>query len=188
MNQANPSSPGARHLQQRSGAADLQWLRPERTADGRHQHLLQREQGPADCLEGARYSLTSSVDLAAAYYHHGRTTSPARRVRDQPIASGKRAGSMDASFLIDWQFAPKWDTCIHEAQRRHWRRLRGQQQLGDHGGRAIRRVTLQAYPATPPLSLRKRGESVQASSVRFCRSELQLAHEGRRLIFEQSAR
>jgi predicted porin len=68
---------------------------------------------------GARYSLTDSIDVVGAYYHYNQnqyTTSAATiaACAANPItASGACAGTMDAaSALIDWKFAPKWDTYI----------------------------------------------------------------------------
>jgi predicted porin len=72
---------------------------------------------------GARYSITDSVDLVGAYYHQdqndfsGGTSVTAGGVTQtcaqNRTSSGKCAGTMDAaSFLIDWKFAPKWDTYV----------------------------------------------------------------------------
>jgi predicted porin len=61
---------------------------------------------------GARYSVTDSVDVVGAYYHETQNNfSGAACV--VAVASSKCNGTMDAgSFLIDWRFAPKWDTYI----------------------------------------------------------------------------
>ncbi len=61
---------------------------------------------------GARYSITSSLDVAVAYYHETQNNfSGAACVVS--VASSKCDGTMDAgSILLDWQFAPKWDTYI----------------------------------------------------------------------------
>jgi predicted porin len=61
---------------------------------------------------GARYAVTDSLDVAAAYYHQDQNNYTAL---DCTIATAHAqcAGTMDAaSFLIDWKFAPKWDTYI----------------------------------------------------------------------------
>jgi predicted porin len=65
---------------------------------------------------GARYSITDSLDIAAAYYRYsqdqasvGASASCATNTR----ASGTCAGTMNAaSIMLDWKFAPKWDTYI----------------------------------------------------------------------------
>ncbi len=75
---------------------------------------------------GARYSLTSTLDMAVAYYHADvseiagtgvkvgspSVTDPSSLVcASNAVASGNCHGTADAaSFLLDWQFAPKWDT------------------------------------------------------------------------------
>jgi predicted porin len=61
---------------------------------------------------GARYSITSSLDVAVAYYHETQNNfSGAACV--VAVAGSKCNGTMDAaSILLDWQFAPKWDTYI----------------------------------------------------------------------------
>jgi predicted porin len=67
---------------------------------------------------GARYSLTDSVDLVGAYYHYDQNqyASTAGNVNGCAVTSGSNgacAGTQDvASFLVDWKFAPKWDTYI----------------------------------------------------------------------------
>jgi predicted porin len=67
---------------------------------------------------GARYSLTDSVDVAAAYYHYDQNnyatgTTLANCSINGDKSSSQCAGTMDAvSFLVDWRFAPKWDTYI----------------------------------------------------------------------------
>jgi predicted porin len=61
---------------------------------------------------GARYAVTDSVEVAAAYYHQSQNDYTAL---DCTIATAHAqcAGSTDTvSGLIDWKFAPKWDTYI----------------------------------------------------------------------------
>jgi predicted porin len=64
---------------------------------------------------GARYSLTDSLDVAAAYYHEWQNDYSGGT---QPCAvsnglGSKCAGTIDAaSATLDWKFAPKWDTYI----------------------------------------------------------------------------
>jgi predicted porin len=75
---------------------------------------------------GAKYSLTSSVDVAAAYYHtwqndfsagaFGTAGAVSQNCAQNSRALGSCAGTTDAvSFLVDWQFAPKWDTYLATA-------------------------------------------------------------------------
>jgi predicted porin len=81
---------------------------------------------------GGRYSLTDSVDMSAAYYHawqndwsHGQLLSPAGSEKpgaapppggwcaNHPSIQLPCAGDQDVvSFVVDWKFAPKWDTYI----------------------------------------------------------------------------
>ena len=67
---------------------------------------------------GARYSLTDSLDVVAAYYHYDQnqyaTGSAAATCATKGAASNLAcAGTLDAaSALIDWTFAPKWDTYV----------------------------------------------------------------------------
>lgn len=72
---------------------------------------------------GVRYSLAPSLDVAAAYYHYwqndysnGAATAGSNgRTTCAVVASAVSscAGAQDAaSIVIDWQFAPKWDTYI----------------------------------------------------------------------------
>jgi predicted porin len=61
---------------------------------------------------GARYAVTDSLEVAAAYYHQEQNN---YTNLDCTIATAHAqcAGTMDAaSALIDWRFAPKWDTYI----------------------------------------------------------------------------
>jgi len=64
---------------------------------------------------GAKYSITSNLDVASGYYHYiqnnylvasGATTCVA-----SSAAHSQCGGTLDAvSGVIDWRFAPKWDT------------------------------------------------------------------------------
>jgi predicted porin len=67
---------------------------------------------------GARYSITDTLDVVAAYYHQDQNnfasgpTNPGLCAASSGFASSC-AGTQDAvSFLVDWKFAPKWDTYI----------------------------------------------------------------------------
>jgi predicted porin len=72
---------------------------------------------------GARYSVTRSLDVAGGYYHYwqndysnGAATSGSKGRTTCAVvttAVSSCAGSQDAvSAIIDWTFAPKWDTYI----------------------------------------------------------------------------
>jgi predicted porin len=66
---------------------------------------------------GARYSLTSTIDVAAAYYHFWQNEyasgSNIAKCSVNSVSVSSCSGSIDAaSVMIDWQFAPKWDTYI----------------------------------------------------------------------------
>jgi predicted porin len=67
---------------------------------------------------GARYSITDSVDVVGAYYHYDQNNfaaSAANLAACNISATNKNYchGTMDAaSAMIDWRFAPKWDTYI----------------------------------------------------------------------------
>jgi predicted porin len=67
---------------------------------------------------GARYSVTDSLDVAAAWYHYDQNnfatgTTLVNCAVFGNASSSSCAGTLDAaSFLIDWKFAPKWDTYI----------------------------------------------------------------------------
>jgi predicted porin len=66
---------------------------------------------------GARYSVTDSLDIVGAYYHYDQnqyaTGLNLTNCAITSIASSSCAGTQDAvSALIDWKFAPKWDTYI----------------------------------------------------------------------------
>jgi predicted porin len=67
---------------------------------------------------GGRYSVTDSLEVAAAYYHTDQNqytiaSSTIAGCAANSFSSGQCAGTQDAaSILIDWKFAPKWDTYI----------------------------------------------------------------------------
>jgi predicted porin len=65
---------------------------------------------------GAKYSLTDSLDVTAAYYHEQNSSwaGPSQGLCDRNSAAlGSCAGTRDsASALLDWKFAPKWDTYL----------------------------------------------------------------------------
>jgi predicted porin len=64
---------------------------------------------------GARYSLMPNLDVASAYYHssfnNSGTVAQQTACAGVNTANGNCAGHVDVvSALVDWQFAPKWDT------------------------------------------------------------------------------
>jgi predicted porin len=67
---------------------------------------------------GAKYAVTETVDVIGAYYHYSQNNyalSVANAAACLGSASNKPfcAGTMNAfSAVIDWKFAPKWDTFI----------------------------------------------------------------------------
>jgi predicted porin len=73
---------------------------------------------------GAKYSLTDSLDVTAAYYHEWQndfsggipkqnTVGPKLTCAESSTSNGQCAGTKDTvSVLLDWKFAPKWDTYI----------------------------------------------------------------------------
>ena len=67
---------------------------------------------------GARYSVTDSLDVAVAYYHYDQNSFAASSANISSCAKSATslsscAGTMDTvSALIDWKFAPKWDTYV----------------------------------------------------------------------------
>jgi predicted porin len=68
---------------------------------------------------GARYSVTEAVDVVGAYYHETQNdfaASPANVKACAILPASKNnfcSGTVDAaSGVIDWKFAPKWDTYI----------------------------------------------------------------------------
>jgi predicted porin len=67
---------------------------------------------------GARYSVTETVDVVGAYYHYNQNDYTTENCAVE-TAHSQCAGKMDAvSALIDWKFAPKWDTYIGSSSRR----------------------------------------------------------------------
>jgi predicted porin len=61
---------------------------------------------------GARYAITDSLDVTGAYYHVWQNDYSGGLAPTGTIQSSC-AGSIDAaSVLLDWKFAPKWDTYI----------------------------------------------------------------------------
>lgn len=63
---------------------------------------------------GARYSVTDSVDVVGAYYHYNQNDyGGVASCAMSALSNASCRGTMDAaSALIDWKFAPKWDTYI----------------------------------------------------------------------------
>ncbi len=76
---------------------------------------------------GARYALTDSIDVTGAYYHAWQNTfqnagggsAPGAPFASQtscaqtPMISIECSGTQDTlSLLVDWKFAPKWDTYL----------------------------------------------------------------------------
>jgi predicted porin len=68
---------------------------------------------------GARYSVTDDVDVVGAYYHETQNDFAASSANVKACATLPASknnfcsGTVDAaSALIDWKFAPKWDTYI----------------------------------------------------------------------------
>jgi predicted porin len=67
---------------------------------------------------GARYAVTETLDVAAAWYHYDQNNyATGATLLNCSVygnaSSSSCAGTMNAaSFLIDWKFAPKWDTYI----------------------------------------------------------------------------
>ena len=66
---------------------------------------------------GAKYSITRNLDVIGAYYHYIQNTYIATTAGASVCAStsahSQCAGTFDAaSGVIDWRFAPKWDTYI----------------------------------------------------------------------------
>jgi hypothetical protein len=65
---------------------------------------------------GAKYAVTSQVDVIAAYYHYTQHSHFGTLAGVMPC-DGKEhaqcAGTLNAvSGVIDWKFAPKWDVYI----------------------------------------------------------------------------
>jgi predicted porin len=63
---------------------------------------------------GARYSVTDTVDVAAAYYHYDQNNFGLKAVcATNSGGDSSCAGTMNAaSAMIDWRFAPKWDAYL----------------------------------------------------------------------------
>ena len=66
---------------------------------------------------GARYSITPTLDIVSAFYRYMQSNAANAATSGcfsrGPTASGSCAGTMNAaSVVLDWQFAPKWDTYI----------------------------------------------------------------------------
>jgi predicted porin len=67
---------------------------------------------------GARYSVTDTVDVAAAYYHNIQSSyaTSAANIKNCAVSAESQAycgGTTDVvSVLTDWQFAKKWDTYL----------------------------------------------------------------------------
>jgi predicted porin len=65
---------------------------------------------------GVRYSVTSRVDVVAAYYHYIQDSYFGTARGTMPCSGAEHAqcaGTYDAvSGLIDWKFAPKWDLYV----------------------------------------------------------------------------
>lgn len=67
---------------------------------------------------GARYSVTEAVDVAVAWYHVDQNNYAISTANLKSCAANTRSGSFCAgstdvvSALVDWQFAPKWDTYL----------------------------------------------------------------------------
>jgi predicted porin len=67
---------------------------------------------------GARYTVIENLEVAAAYYHYIQNnyyvaTTAANQNCSSAAAHSQCAGTLDAvSFVVDWKFAPKWDTYI----------------------------------------------------------------------------
>jgi predicted porin len=61
---------------------------------------------------GAKYAVTDSVDVTAAYYHYAQNSfviSGANAGCSSSVAS-QCSGTLDAvSFVVDWRFAKKFD-------------------------------------------------------------------------------
>ena len=61
---------------------------------------------------GAKYAVTGDLDVIGAYYHYSQNTFTTANCTIA-TAHSQCAGTMDAvSGVIDWRFAPKWDTFI----------------------------------------------------------------------------
>ena len=66
---------------------------------------------------GAKYAVTSQVDVIAAYYHYQQHSNFGTPTGGVMPCDGKEhaqcAGTLNAiSGVIDWKFAPKWDVYL----------------------------------------------------------------------------
>jgi predicted porin len=67
---------------------------------------------------GGRYSVTDSLDVAAAYYHTDQNqytvaSATIAKCAANSLSASTCAGTQDTSSIVfDWKFAPKWDTYI----------------------------------------------------------------------------
>jgi predicted porin len=60
---------------------------------------------------GVKYAITDNLDVIGAYYHYDQPVFGAPVNCADPAASANCHGTMDAvSFVVDWQFAKKFDT------------------------------------------------------------------------------
>jgi predicted porin len=61
---------------------------------------------------GAKYAITKALDVVGAYYHQWQNDYTASSCAN-PTAHSQCNGTFDAaSGVLDWRFAPKWDTYI----------------------------------------------------------------------------
>jgi predicted porin len=61
---------------------------------------------------GAKYAVRDDLDVIGAYYHYDQDRFTTASCAN-PVAHSQCAGTMDAlSAVIDWRFAPKWDTYV----------------------------------------------------------------------------
>ena len=59
---------------------------------------------------GAKYAVTQTLDVIGAYYHYIQNDYTSASCTN-PAAHSQCAGTFDAvSAVVDWRFAPKWDT------------------------------------------------------------------------------
>jgi predicted porin len=59
---------------------------------------------------GAKYAVTKELDVVGAYYHYIQNDYTSASCAN-PAAHSQCAGTFDAiSAVVDWRFAPKWDT------------------------------------------------------------------------------
>jgi predicted porin len=61
---------------------------------------------------GVKYAIRDNLDVIGAYYHYDQGTYTTANCSN-PVAHSQCSGTMDAvSGVIDWRFAPKWDTYV----------------------------------------------------------------------------